>query len=496
MSISTIQKTISEAESYDLWEEPDMAVISQTEVPPKFPLEFLDAQWQKWVSEMAEAKGCPPDFIVGSLLTGTSGFIGNARRASPWEGWDEPTILWCALVGLPSSGKSPAMDAVLNPIRSIENELSKVYKANLPEYETSKLQAQLKYESWFAEVKKTIQDRSDPLVRPIETYEPEKPVRPRIIMVDTTIEEAGQLLSRNPKGLILAKDELSGLLENFTRRGGSDKAFYLESFGGRPYTVDRVKHSEPIIIPSLAISILGGIQPDRLDSLVLKEADDGFAARFLYIWPNKSTPSRPKCIPDNDFVMAFFNRLHTLPTGNTPCVLRLSEEAVVMFSEWREKDFREEEKVQGLLLSHVGKFPGLVIRLSIILTYLEWGLTPENAVEPVSISKIHVSKAIALMDGYFLPMARRCFLDSSLPQNLRDAKCLAKWILQEQPREFNASRLTRMKGSPLRDSKRLDDALRVLVEAGWIRSVGTRQGDNYGRMKKDFKVNPKALLKS
>jgi hypothetical protein len=242
------------------------------------------------------------------------------------------------------------MDGVLELIRAIEIELNKAYIEELPIYENSKLQAQLKYDSWLAEVKKVLQE-SSPLIRPDDTYEPVKPIRPRILLMDTTIEEAAQILSKNQKGLILVKDELSGLIENFTRRGGSDRAFYLESFGGRSYTIDRVKHPEPIIIPSLALSILGGIQPERLDSLVLKGDDDGFAARFLYIWPKKVTPCRPKHVLNTVFLKNFFQRLYELPipinedNAHSPRILRLTEEAIVMFSNWRQEHVKKRRKI-------------------------------------------------------------------------------------------------------------------------------------------------------
>ena len=102
------------------------------------------------------------------------------------------------------------------------------------------------------------------------------------------------MLAANEKGLLFHRDELSGWLGNFDRYGGNDgeRAFWVESYGGRAYVVDRVKHKNPINIPRLHVAILGGIQPDPLSKL-LRTDDDGLAARFLWLWPNPIPPHRP-----------------------------------------------------------------------------------------------------------------------------------------------------------------------------------------------------------
>jgi hypothetical protein len=51
-----------------------------------------------------------------------------------------------------------------------------------------------------------------------------------------------------------------------------------------------VKDVEAVRVPFLSVGIVGGIQPDRLVSLLFTRDDDGMAARFLYAWPE---PRRP-----------------------------------------------------------------------------------------------------------------------------------------------------------------------------------------------------------
>lgn len=480
-----------------LWAKPDMHIAGQLEPPPCFPIDILPAAWQDWIVHMADCKGCKEDFIFGSLMVSTAGLIGNARRGSPWAGWDEPTIIWCALVGLPSSGKSPAMDAVLYCVREMENEMAKTYKDELLMYEAQAIKARQERKKWEERIENSTGQYMPSI--PLEAQEPIKPTRPRLMLMDTSIEEAAQVLHRNPRGILMVQDELSRLIENFSRHGGSDRSFYLEGFGGRPFTVDRVKQVDPIIISSLAISLLGGIQPDRLCSLVFQGDDDGFAARLLYIWPVKAMPRQPKSKPDNAFLRSFFEKLRSIkmPLNKdqepTPLILPFSKEAINVFCQWRKESALQEEHMQGILLSHLGKFPGIVIRISVVLAYLEWGIST-NIEEPKEIEARHISCAIALIEAYFLPMAKRCFLDANLPESLRDAKTLANWIQHTKPTTFNASEVSRMRGSPLRHTKRLDEALAVLIDACWVRAVGTREGRNAGRRTKDFEVNPGVFL--
>ena len=65
-----------------------------------------------------------------------------------------------------------------------------------------------------------------------------------------------------PKGVLMVRDELAGWLLGMGAYNAGARAFWLESYGGRPYRVDRVKHPEPIAVPHLAVAWWGGVQPE------------------------------------------------------------------------------------------------------------------------------------------------------------------------------------------------------------------------------------------
>src|SRR5262245_51491347 len=78
---------------------PDMSILRRNQLPaPRFPLEVLGPA-ADWVRTTAESKCAPVDYVGLGVIVTTAGIIGPKRRVSPWEGWDEPSILWGANVG-------------------------------------------------------------------------------------------------------------------------------------------------------------------------------------------------------------------------------------------------------------------------------------------------------------------------------------------------------------------------------------------------------------
>ena len=83
-------------------------------------------------------------------------------------------------------------------------------------------------------------------------------------------------------------------LGNLDKFGAGDRGFWIEAFTGGRYTIDRVKHgNKPVHVPHLSVAVMGGIQPDRLQSLLMRGDDDGLASRFLMAWPEPQLPTRP-----------------------------------------------------------------------------------------------------------------------------------------------------------------------------------------------------------
>jgi len=103
---------------------------------------------------------------------------------------------------------------------------------------------------------------------------------------DVTVEKLGELLRDNPHGMLVLRDELAGWLRALDKTGREgDREFFLEGWNGTgSYTVDRIGRGT-IHIPSLTLSLFGGIQPGKLQALVASAihggcGDDGLLQRF------------------------------------------------------------------------------------------------------------------------------------------------------------------------------------------------------------------------
>lgn len=478
------------------WPEPDLTILQERRLPaPKLPLEVFGHYWAKWISETAEAKSCAPDYVAAGLLAAAGVLIGNTRWPSPWEGWAEPPVVWFAAIGTPSSGKSPGLDATREDILpAIEAEANEDYPDLLRDWETAKSVAKIKREVWEAEVRAAAKKGTPPPDRPQETDEPDRPPRKRILTSDATVEKAARIVQENPRGLMLFRDELAGWIGALDKYGGSgsDRAFYLEGYGGRSFTVDRVKDPVPLIIPSLTVAICGGIQPDRLQSLILSGDDDGLAGRFIYVWPDPVPPRRPKRRPHSGAktkLMQLYDLQSLAPEGEKH-ILPFALDAADALQEFRVQAAEDEKSSAGLLLSWKGKLPGMAVRLACVLEHLVWAGDSEGAPPPAEVSLRSTIAAISFLTEYAVPMALRALGEAALPQVEQDTTAIARWIAaaDPMPATINARDLRRRHSPIGQTSDRYEAALTELELAGWLRPAPAPKGR--GRKPKTFEVNP------
>ena len=481
------------------WPDLDMSVVDGGRRPaPKFPLQVF-GDWGEWIAAHAESRSAPVDYVAAGLLATTSALIGNARWVSPWAGWSEPPTLWLALVGNPSSGKSPALDASMDLLRHIEGEMADSYPAVHRRFQRDREEAKAVREIWQSEVKEAAKNGKPAPEMPERAVEPNPPVRPRLLVSDATIEALGNLLAVHPKGLLFQRDELAGWLGNFDRYGGAggDRAFWAEAFGGRRFVIDRVKHDkEPTRIPHLSIAACGGIQPDRLSTLLMTGDDDGLAGRFLMTWPEPCSPSRPTKLAEDGLAGAALRRLLNLQMSENeigepvPTIVRLDGDAAALFQEWREANCSDESGASGLYLSHVGKMPGMVLRLALVLEYLHWSFNATQQ-EPLGVGERSLGFAAHFIDDYFKPMAQRVYGDAALPEVERHASAIAKRICRERSPKVNARQIYRQwKPHGVREPGKAKAALAFLVESGWLIPDPASYRVEGGRPRDDYLVNP------
>jgi hypothetical protein len=281
----------------DPWPTPDMGLITDDRPSaPALDNDALPAGWAAWITAEAAARACPRDYVAAALIGAASGWIGNSRRIAATSDWNEPVHLWFALIGAPSTGKTPALRPMIETSRKLERDAEPAWRNALARYECEAEAANAAEKAWREQVAKAAKRKVSPPDRPIAAQAPSKPPRPRVVTMDTSTDELQRLLADNPRGLLHVRDELAGWLGSFDRYGGNgaDRGFYLECWNGSPYVCDRVKFDGvPLRIEHASLSIIGGMVPDRLRE-ALAEADDGLPARFIFMWP-EPVPIAPLC---------------------------------------------------------------------------------------------------------------------------------------------------------------------------------------------------------
>lgn len=486
------------ADFSEAWENPDLSLLGVNRRPaPRFPTELLGPFWQDWAVRNAAGASAPVDYVAAALLASVGAMIGNVRHPQAGAGWREPPALWCALVGAPSSGKSPAMEAPLALVRHIEEGLSAGFETARREYETKKQFAKASREDWEVSVKAAVKAAEPSPRLPDDAICPPEPVRPRVVVGDVTTEKLAALSAGLPRGLMMVRDELAGYLAAFDRYGGggTDRAFALEMYGGRGFVVDRVKSPEPIHIRHLTVGLLGGVQPDKV-ALVTTGQDDGLPSRLLWVWPDilpEFVLSKSRL--DQSSAQAAFGRLASLPMSVDeggalhPLLIRLTPEAEDILEQFARMMAIRSNAASGLLAGALGKARGHVLRLGAILEHA-WWCGVRGATEPETISAKAIGTAAELMDSYFIPMTERVLCDAAASVADRNATVLARHLKQAGESRFNARNTRHKIGGTLRDATDMAAACKALAEAGLIRPDFLRVGPGHGRAAQNYEVNP------
>jgi hypothetical protein len=415
------------------------------------------------------------------------------------------------LVGISGSGKSPGGDTAVGPLREFETELWEGFAELLRQWATAKAEAWARREKWEAELNAAVKKGQPVPSMPADAGEPERPARTRLLLQDVTPEKLLRVVAGNRRAVLVYRDEIAGLLDGFGRyhaggKGGAERAIWIEAFNARPYVVDRVKDEEagPIAVKRLSVVVCGGIQPERLAQLLLRSADDGLAARFLFVWPDAVPPQRPRVFGDNS-ILPVFRRLSLIKCNDDdqPVIMTLEEPAVVRFQQWREQHAAKLKTVSGLFASWLAKQFGYILRLAGLLKLLDWAIEDGTWPPPASVTTDAIERAITLLEEYLSPMAERTFGDASLPDDERGAATIAKLIIarrlgstQNGSMLLNLRSVQRLKLPLLRTADQVKAAFAILQQEGWLRPAPSRRGERQGRQRDDYEVNPLVFVKS
>ena len=449
---------------------------------PEFNIELAPASLRDWIKDNADGLQVPAEFVAVPAICALGGLIGRQvgiRIKQRDQTWIELPILNAGLIGRPSTGKSPSFRPTIKILNNLETRQREAWLEEMKEHrvELELQQAEIQSAKKKAQASLKSGDREGARqALEVSGEEVEKPPQPRIVVNDVTIEKLGEILNENPRGLIQFRDELAGWLASLDREGRQeDRNFWLETWNGHgPYTCDRIGRGS-IRIEAPAVSIIGGIQPGKLESYVRAAVrggfgDDGLIQRLqMTVFPD--VPANWRYVdrePDpNAAQQAFktFERLeHIDPDaigaeGEDPRFLRFDPDAQELFIEWYSKlmnRLRQGEEAQHME-SHLAKYPALAARLALVLHLAD------NDQGPVSGESL----ARALDWCEFLePHARRVY--APVTDNGLSA---AHEILNRKEQiesAFTARQIYQRGWSGLDRAETVQAGIEVLIEYGWL----------------------------
>jgi hypothetical protein len=419
---------------------------------------------EAWVLAAAEAKGAPLDYVVVTTLAVVASVLSGVD-VEVWPEFREPLIIWAALVGDPSSNKSPGMAPALEALEDLERDLRSAALAE--------------YGRWL-EDKKAAEKAG-------EEFDEPPPVIPRLTVSDVTVESLCEQIAKQGRGVAYALDELAALLGNFSRySGGTDRPFWVKAHGGKQHPILRLSR-EASDVPRAAVSVVGAIQPAKLYELLLRTADDGLTSRFVFAYPDPAPVKRPTKWPDRTLMKGALEKLYEIGSGLT---LRFDDEAKDVIDSVRLWVRQEEVKSEGLIKGTIGKASGLVVRVAGVLTLLDWAIS--GGPVPTTVGKLATERARVFVQDYVVPMARRVIGETASPGETRGARRLARLIVEGVPQRetINIREIQKRERTHLQTSAEIEAAIDVLVQGRWLTLESGKPGPKGGRPLHVWRVNP------
>ncbi len=452
-------------------------------LPPAepFPLRVLPPAARDLAEAAAESIACPVDFPAFASLAAASGSIGRSVILRVKDGYYTSASLYAALVGSPSTGKSPALGAALRPLRAISQAL---------------------HERWYSETegrKKTNRDERG-----------DEPRLGRILTSDPTTEALGPILAKNPRGLTVTPDEMTKWvlsMDQYKGGRGGDRPFYLSAWSGEAILIDRAKYmQEPIVVPHPYLTVVGGMTPDMLSALSEgKGREDGFMARFLFTYPEHSTRrysekgiAEPVAEEWKRLVQALWDRPLTERGGKSvPHVVELSMNAKKAWIEWCQAHYAEQaaDGFPGSMEGPWGKLEAYAARLALILHLMHLAADPTRSAGDnlPDIPRSIVDEAARLV-AYFKSHTLRVYatMGGKPKDGGDDVRALIRWILRSRLSQFSKRDIERNFDRFKDDPTVLVDALNWMIEHNLIRPHEEPEGVRRSGRKRSpaFDVNP------
>lgn len=456
-----------------------------------FPVDSFPEPVRRFVAAGAAAIGCDPSYIALPMLAVLAAAIGNTRRIQLKRGWAAPPIIWVAIVGESGTAKSPAFRLVMRPLHERQKKALQQHEEAMQQYRCDV--------ACFEKVRSQWTKNNNSTQPPPD--KPPEPIAERFIVSDTTVEALASVLQGNPRGVLLARDELAGWFGSFDRyssgKGGADAAHWLSMFNGEQLAVDRKTGSpRTVYVPAAAVCVCGGIQPQILNrALGSEHRESGLGARFLLACP----PRKPKRWTETDIdpvlerqVAYVIEMLYSLQPDidnqGQPCpgIVQLSAAAKAIWMAFYDSHAREQASLVGDLSAVWSKMEEYAARLALIIHLTRSAAGDPTLSDPDVMDSASMDAGVRLVSWCKYEAMRVHSLLAESDED-RARRRLSDWISRRQGAV--TARCLQQNYRPLRAPGAADAALQDLVTAGYGNWHSVDTTERGGRPTRVFRLH-------
>ena len=471
----------------------------ETPTVPSLPPELLPDALRPWLTDVARRASIPLEVVTVPALVALGAVVGRQLGIRP-ERFDSFLVvpnLWGAIVARPGMLKSHALKEGLEPLQPLIKAAAEEYRSRKPEMDAKRRALEMELDAMKRGARRATAGQPSPaeiqaLMAEIEVC---RVVERRYMTQDATTEKAGELLRDNPRGILLARDELAGWLVTMDKPGREgEREFYLEAWNGTgSFTCDRIGRGT-IHIPAMCLSVVGTIQPDKLRPYVAQAVGHGSGADGLlqrlqmFVWPDDyGDYQKVMHPPDSEAqerafaVYAALDGLRPIDAsdrGPIPFV-QFADDAQELWDVWRlelEQRLRSSELDRTPALeAHLAKYRSLMPSLALLshlADVVSIGSTSAN-IHPVSLD---AARSAAAWCDYLEQHARKLY-GPEIQAAVAAAHRLVAKIEEREIRHGQAVRdIYRPQWEGLRTAEVVRAGLEVLERHHWVRvtTQGTR----------------------
>ncbi|MDP1667089.1 MAG: DUF3987 domain-containing protein [Methylobacter sp.] len=480
------------------WEKPGEI---ETKTPPvqALPPELIPEPFRHWLADVSHRMQTPPDFAAISSIVIVGSIIGAGCSIKPkkLDDWEIIPNVWGAAIGRPSVVlKSPSMKEPMSLLERLQAEYGEQYEQDKAGAEFDMLANKAMIDDVKVQLSKAAKGKGkdgvvkgDDLQKLKADYmelsgnaEPE-PTRRLFKTNETSIQSMTVLQNQNPRGLLTFRDELTALLVKWDREDGADeRAYFLEGWNGNGSYTDFKIGRGLTEAPNVCISLLGGIQPDKLRRYLYQAqngSNDGLMQRLqLAVWPDEpehwrlidTIPNKAEKRRAFD-IMKALAKLDFIGCGAVQSeyddrpYFRFDEAGQAVFNEWLTnlQTVKIQQETNPLMIEHFGKFRSLMPSLALIFHSID--IADGKARGNVSAQAARLAVEWC---GYLESHARRIYAMAESPEHEAAVRLADKIKAGIVPSPFTTKAIYDKGWHGLKDKEEVEAACNILIEENWL----------------------------